>query len=94
MKQGMDIRIILVLILAALLVNAFLLVVGSGERAGSVIDATHGQRVSTDRYFLLSDDSYIITTDATGQNIYLYFFERGPKKEESKLFFLTKKRAD
>lgn len=40
--------------------------------------------------FVLDNDSFFITSDATGQNVYLWWFEREPRKDESTLKFISK----
>jgi flagellar basal body-associated protein FliL len=42
---------------------------------------------------ILDQNSFIITSDQSGENVYVYWFDRDPRRERSTIKFITKARA-
>ncbi len=92
--KDMTIKTLLVLIFLALLVNALLLFMNFATSRGTVLNPQPAMaRVPSTYYYTMTEDTYIVTSDTSGENVYLYFFEAGPKKEDSKIYYLLHTRA-
>jgi hypothetical protein len=48
---------------------------------------------SSGTIYVLDQRSFIITSDDTGKNVYVYWFDRDPKREQSTISFITKASA-
>ena len=87
--KGSEMKILFIAVIIALLLNGALTFVVITRSPGSVVNPIAAKAdVTTRYYYAVEEDTFIITTDTLGQNVYLYYFERGPKKEDSKLYYL------
>jgi hypothetical protein len=94
MKKGIETKILLVLILAALVLNAYVSFTGKGRGDGTLLNPSPAQaKIYSEGYYRVIDDTYIITTDSNGTSLFLYYFEKGPKVEDSKLQYVTRVQA-
>lgn len=90
MRRYLEIKVLLILVLLALIVNGYLSVVALSKSNNGRVAPLHPAlaKITPSYYYAITEDTYIITTDTTGQNIYLYYFEKREPKEDSKLYYL------
>ncbi|MCD6385953.1 hypothetical protein J7M23_09290 [Candidatus Sumerlaeota bacterium] len=89
MLKQVEIKLLLLLILVALVVNGYLTFV-SMSKSSATLAPLHPAlaKVPSTYYYAITEDTYIITTNSSGQDIYLYYFEKREPKEDSRLYYL------
>jgi hypothetical protein len=69
------------------------LALGGGARALDPAAPAQAQSVNTERVLLLSADGYFVTASSSGNEVFLWYFERKGAKAESKIYYVNKASA-
>ncbi|GAB4313659.1 MAG: hypothetical protein Kow0059_04950 [Candidatus Sumerlaeia bacterium] len=82
------------LLLAADLIVALSRSGGAPTVPAVVLPSAQAQNIgSGTTTFVLDRSSYIITADTSGQHVYLWWFDRDPRKEQSSVTFIGQAQA-
>jgi len=86
---------VLFILLTALITSLIVLGVQAlfTDRAPSLVPQASAQNIVTGNYYVVTQDTFIITASSSGSDVYVYYFDANPDKENSAIKFITKTKA-
>ena len=86
---------VLSILLTALITSLIVLAVQAlfTNQSPSLVPQASAQNIVPGQNYVLTQDTFIITASSSGSDVYVYYFDANPDKDNSTIKFITKAKA-